>query len=283
MNAVIEKAKAAENSGKALTFLYETVFGRVILRLLRAKWISKLAGDFLSTRLSKPLIKPFVKNNGIDLNEFESDNFTCFNDCFCRKIKPGLRVIDDAPNSLIAPCDGLLSVYKISAEAVYPVKQSEYTVSSLLKDNSLSKEFENGYIYIFRLCVNHYHRYSYAASGIKGENVKIDGTLHTVRPIALRHSPVFCENSREYTVIKTDNFGKIIQMEVGAMLVGKIKNLHGEKAVLKGEEKGMFLYGGSTVIMLTDENTKPLPELLENTATGLETPVLLGENISDKA
>ncbi len=281
MNTVTNKPQAAEDSGKALKFLYETVFGRVILRLLRAKWISKLAGAFLSTRLSKPLIKPFVKSNNIDLSEFESDNFTCFNDCFCRKIKPGFRPIDSDPHALIAPCDGLLSVYKIESGAVYPVKQSKYTISSLLKNDDLAKAFAGGYIYIYRLCVNHYHRYSYPADGVKGDNTYIKGTLHTVRPIALRHSPVFCENSREYTVISTDNFGKIVQMEVGAMLVGKIKNLHGGKRVQKGEEKGMFLYGGSTVIMLTDKNTKPLPELLENTAAGLETPVRLGENILD--
>lgn len=268
-------------AGAGLKFLYENALGRMILRVLRAKWISKAAGAFLSTRLSKLLIKPFVRKNGIDLGDYESDNFTCFNDCFCRKIKPGLRVFDDAPGALSAPCDGLLSVYEISRGAVFPVKQSRYTLLSLLKNDALAEEFQNGYLYVFRLCVNHYHRYHYPAAGIKGKNVHINGTLHTVRPVALENTPVFCENSREYTVIDSENFGRIIQMEVGAMLVGKIKNLHGEKAVEKGEEKGMFLYGGSTVILVTHGDVKPLPEFLENTQNSLETPVKAGERINE--
>ncbi|MBR4761844.1 MAG: phosphatidylserine decarboxylase [Clostridia bacterium] len=271
---------AREPDGGALKFLYKNPFGRIILRLLRARWVSRLAGAFLNTRLSKPLISSFVRKNGIDLSEYESDNFTCFNDCFCRKIKPGLRPACEDENALASPCDGLLSVYGITEGAVYPVKQSEYTVKSLLKNGELAAEFENGYIYIFRLCVNHYHRYHYPAAGKKGDNIRIGGTLHTVRPIALESRRVFCENSREYTVIESDNFGKLVQMEVGAMLVGKILNLHGERRVNKGEEKGMFLYGGSTVILLTGGNVKPRAEFIENTGAGIETPVKAGERIN---
>ena len=42
--------------------------------------------------------------------------------------------------------------------------------------------------------------------------------------MALDQLPVYTENSREYTVIKTDTFGPVVQMEVGAMLVGRIVN-----------------------------------------------------------
>ena len=80
--------------------------------------------------------------------------------------------------------------------------------------------------------------------------------------------------------INTDNFGRMIQMEVGAMLVGKIKNLHGAGRIKKGEEKGMFLYGGSTVILLTGEDIAPNPGFLENTKKGLETPVRQGERVN---
>lgn len=275
------KPRAKEKDSRALSFLYTTVPGRIILRVLRAKWISKAAGAFLDTRLSKSLIKPFIENNNIDLNDYESDRFTCFNDCFCRKIKPGLREFDMRENALCAPCDGLLSAYKIDSGAVYPIKQSKYTLSSLLRNEALEKEYKNGYMYVFRLCVNHYHRYYYPAAGKKYENIHINGTLHTVRPIALEKTKVFCENSREYTVIDTENFGKIVQMEVGAMLVGKIHNLHGVKSVKKGEEKGMFLYGGSTVILITDENTPPTAESLENTQNGFETEIKAGERINE--
>ena len=73
---------ANNKESSALSFLYHNAFGRVILKLLTARWISKLAGAFLDTKLSKPLIKPFVNNNNINLDDFEADNFNCFNDCF---------------------------------------------------------------------------------------------------------------------------------------------------------------------------------------------------------
>ena len=265
---------------RGLRFLYHNPIGRVLLRLLRARWVSRLAGAFMDSRLSKPLIRRFVKKNGIDLSEFESDSFRCFNDCFCRRIKEGLRPIDPDGDVLIAPSDGLLSAYPINGDTVLPVKGSEYTVSSLLRDGALAERFEDGVCLVFRLCVNHYHRYAYPVSGEKGENTFIKGTLHTVRPIALRRSPVFVENCREYTLIKSDRFGTVAQIEVGAMLVGKIKNHHGAKKVSRGEEKGTFLYGGSTIILLLEKDAVKIPALLfENTEKGLETPVKLGEAI----
>lgn len=262
----------------ALRFLYRTVLGRAVLRLLTARWISSLCGAFLQSPLSKPLIKKFVKNNCIDLSQFESDNFTCFNDCFCRKIKQGLRPIPTDDTVLFAPCDGLLSAYKINENTVIPVKQSAYTVESLLQNEQLAQKYNNGICLVFRLCVTHYHRYCYPATGEKSQNVFIKGKLHTVRPIALESYPVFTENCREYTVLKTENFGDILQMEVGAMLVGKICNLHGAKHVTRGEEKGMFLYGGSTIIMLLEKGKAHIDEhLFEATNQGEETPVTMGQ------
>ena len=187
------------------------------------------------------------------------------------------------PSALIAPCDGLLSAYHVSGDTVIPVKQSSYTVSSLLGGDALSQRYQNGICLVFRLCVNHYHRYCYVDSGVKGGNVFLPGKLHTVRPIALEKFPVFTQNCREYTVIKTENFGDIIQMEVGALLVGKIRNWHGAGNVRRGEEKGMFLYGGSTVILLLEEGRACLPEeLYQATGNRIETPVKMGQRIGGK-
>ena len=164
-----------------------------------------------------------------------------------------------------------------------PVKQSRYTISSLLGGDSVSENYQNGICLVFRLRVDHYHRYCYVDSGVKGENVFLPGKLHTVRPIALEQFPVFVQNCREYTVIKTENFGEAVQMEVGALLVGKIKNHHGPGEVRRGEEKGMFLYGGSTVIVLLEEGRAYLPEELYQAAeNGIETPVKMGQRIGGK-
>lgn len=263
---------------RALRFLYHTRAGRLVLRPLTSRGVSRAAGWFLDTRFSKPMIKRFVRKNDIDLADFESDNFRCFNDCFCRKIKEGRRPINEDAGVLISPCDGLLSAYRISGDTVLAIKQSRYTVSSLLCDDALAARYRDGVCLVFRLCVNHYHRYCYPADGEKGENIFIRGKLHTVRPIALEASPVFCENCREYTVIDTDDFGLITQIEVGALLVGKIANLHGARRVLRGEEKGMFLYGGSTVVLLLERDKLDIDkEFFAATERGEETPVVMGQ------
>ena len=263
---------------RSLRFLYHTRAGRLVLKPLTARGVSNAAGWFLNTRLSKPMIKKFVKKNNIDLADFESDNFRCFNDCFCRRIKEGRRPINEDAGVLISPCDGLLSAYRISGDTVLAIKQSRYTVSSLLGDEELAARYRDGVCLVFRLCVNHYHRYCYPANGEKGENFFIRGKLHTVRPIALEASPVFCENCREYTVIDTDDFGLVTQIEVGALLVGRIANLHGARRVERGEEKGMFLYGGSTVVLLLEKDKLDIDkEFFAATERGEETPVVMGQ------
>lgn len=278
---MVDAMEQTKKESATLRLLYHTAVGRLFLKVLTARWISKVVGAFMDSRLSKPLIKGFVRKNGIDLSQFESDDFRCFNDCFCRKIKAGLRPLPEEETVLFAPCDGLLSAYRLQEDTVLPVKQSAYTLSSLLQDETLARQYRDGVCLVFRLCVNHYHRYCYCASGVKGENVFLKGRLHTVRPIALEACQVFSENCREYTVIDTVHFGKLLQMEVGAMLVGKIKNHHGSGPVTRGEEKGMFLYGGSTVILLLEKDSVPICErFFEATALDEETPVVMGEILS---
>ena len=258
-------------------FLYRTVPGRVLLRLLRARWVSRLAGAFLDTPLSRPLIGPFVRKYGIDLSLCGSADFRCFNDCFTRQLRPELRPFDPDPAALCAPCDGLLTVCPITRGTVLTAKGCDYTVASLLRDKAAAETFNGGSAFIFRLCVDHYHRYAYPASGRKGPDVVLDGTLHTVRPVALERVRVFCENSRRWCRLDCPGFGPMVQMEVGAMLVGRIENhMPGPGGVARGAEKGMFLYGGSTVILLTGPDVVPRDGL----SADRETPVRMGERIN---
>ena len=260
-----------------LEFLYKTAAGRIILRPLVSRPVSVLSGKLMDSKASKVLIRSFAKKNGIRVEDYEVDNVRCFNDFFCRKIKEGLRPLSDDPTHLISPCDGLLSVHKISSDTVLSVKQSEFTISGLLQDETLAESFNGGYALVFRLCVDHYHRYIYFDSGNQADNKRIDGIYHTVRPVALEQFPVFVQNTREYVDLDTDNFGKAVQMEVGAMLVGRIVN---EKTsaceVTRGEEKGHFEYGGSTIIVLIQKDRANIDDrFLNNT----ETPVVMGQVI----
>lgn len=137
---------------------------------------------------------------------------------------------------------------------------------------------------IFRLCVDDYHRYCYIDNGTKTENVHINGELHTVNPIALEKYNIYKRNSREFTMLHTENFGDVVCIEVGAMLVGRIKNRHRNAHYFaKGEEKGMFEYGGSTIVLLFEKGMISVDsDILANSAHGYETVVKYGEKIGTK-
>ena len=124
--------KQEKKESLSLRFLYKTVVGRFFLKLITARWISRFVGKILDSRISKPLISRFVKKNGIDLSEFHSESFTCFNDCFTRKIKDGYREIDNSKSAFIAPCDSLLTAYRIDDGLVLKIKGSEYKIADLL-------------------------------------------------------------------------------------------------------------------------------------------------------
>ncbi len=264
----------------ALKFLYNTTLGRLILKVLTRPAVSRACGKFMDSGFSKVLIPGFMKRNQVDLEQLEERNFNCFNDCFTRKLKEGTRPVDQDEETLVSPCDGLLSSYHIQDGLVIPVKGSRYAIGDLLQNENLARKYDGGVCLVFRLSTSHYHRYSYPVSGTKEGNIFIPGVLHTVRPIAIRTLPVFIENSREYTLIHSETFGDIIQMEVGALLVGKIENYHQEQSVEKGMEKGRFLYGGSTIILLVEPNKVAFDEtLFEKTKNEEEVPILLGEGI----
>jgi phosphatidylserine decarboxylase len=184
------------------------------------------------------------------------------------------------PAAFVSPADSKRTVLPITRDGRFTLKQTPYTVTSLLRDEALAAEYEGGWALIFRLCVDDYHRYCYAFDAEKGENVVIPGRLHTVNPIANDFFPIYKENAREYTILRTEKFGDVIAMEVGALLVGKIVNHHGAATVRRGQEKGYFQFGGSTVVLLLKKDTAVLDsDILENSRQGIETVVKFGEKI----
>ena len=273
-----------EKQNKLLKKLYGSVAGRVLLKTLTAPALSRVAGRFMDSPASKVLIKPFIKKSGIDTSQYVMSGFRSYNDFFTRRIKKGKRPVDTAPEHLISPCDSKLTVYKISSRSIFRIKGSRYRVSDLLCNDFLAKRYCGGYCCIFRLEVDDYHRYCYIDSGVKSGNTFIPGELHTVNPVALERYNIYKRNCREYTVLHTDNFGDVVQVEVGAMLVGRIVNLHDEGAFRRGEEKGRFEFGGSTVVLLFEKDSIiPDRDILVNSSDGIETVVKYGEKIGIKA
>lgn len=270
-----KKVSNITNQDKLLSFLYTNIFGRMLLKPLIQPQVSKLAGRYLSSAHSKWLISKFIERNEINMDIYEECDYSSFNDFFTRKIKPDCRPVPEDLDVLISPCDCLAMVYPIQENTTFSIKNTEYTLRSLLRSPRLAKRFRGGYAYILRLTVEDYHRYLYSVSGKQSKNYHIDGTFHTVNPIANDYLPIYKENTREYTVIHSKEFGDVLQMEVGALLVGKISNHKQSTVVTRGEEKGFFEYGGSTIVVLTQKGrVTPRSDLLTNSKNGYETKVL---------
>lgn len=273
------KVTYEEKESLFLKILYSNVVGRCILKLFTLKWFTSLGELYMNSKLSKLKIKRFIKKNKINMDEYEKENYHNFDEFFTRKIKINKRKLSKNKKDLISPCDSKLSVYKITEDSIFNIKGSLYTIEELLQDKELAKKYMGGYILVFRLCVDDYHHYYYIDNGNILSTKRIKGRFHTVRPIAHKYVKVFKENCREYSVIDSLNFGKIIQMEVGAMMVGKICNLDKDNFV-RGEEKGYFRFGGSTVILMFEENKIKLDDdILEKCKDGIEVKVQLFETI----
>lgn len=268
--------------GVVLRFLYNTILGRILLLFITKATFSKIATKFLDSNASRILIKPFVKKYKIDTELYIDKKYKSFNDFFKRIKKEEYINIDTNPDSFISPCDCKLSVYKAS-ENTFKIKGVSYDLELLLKSRFLAQDYKDGYVVVCRLTPDNYHRYCYIDNGYHDANKKIKGNLNTVRPIATTKKDVFITNARSYTVLDTSNFGQVIQIEVGALMVGKIKNNYTNHSFKKGEEKGFFEYGGSTIILLVKNDKVKIDNyLLNNTKNGYETIVSIGDKIGVK-
>lgn len=279
-----KKSRLDSSSGgqdALISWLYGSAAGRMLLRPLVSPCFSKAGGWLLNTRLSVLAVKPYIKANHIDMSACKKQKFDSFNDFFTRELECGARPVAKEADAWVSPCDARLCVYPISRKGKFTVKHTPYTVADILENSALAERYLGGTLWLYRLCVDDYHRYVYPADGFKSSNVYIPGVFHTVNPIAGEAEPIYKKNAREYCVIRTDNFGTILMMEVGAMLVGKIENRElSSAAVCRGQEKGNFAFGGSTILIMSQPGrVVPDQTILKNSMAKVETKVRMGERV----
>ena len=262
---------------KRLNFLYNTFLGRAILKVVAMPFFSKINAIYNNTKFSKVKINKFIQKYNINLSDSEKRNYKSFNDFFTRKKEV---TINENPFNFIAPADSKLTVYKIENDLKIQVKNIIYTLPELLDDEKDVKKYLNGHCLIFRLSLDDYHRYCFVDNGYVEKQRIIKGKLHTVSSISKEYK-IYSKNSRVCNYLNTENFGEIIAIEVGALLVGKINN-HDIKKFRKGEEKGYFELGGSTIVMLVQDNIKFDDDIIENSLKQIETKVAYGEKIGEK-
>ncbi len=289
-----------------LQFLYGNPFGRMLLKLVISPVTSRIYGWYNRRPASAAKIPAFIREHGIRMEDFEDREYRSFSDFFTRKLRPGARQIDRNENALISPADAKLLAYDISDDLMIRVKGSDYTVEELLgcgdrnrnknrkknRNGSAGKrakisscinleDFSGGRCLVFRLCMDDYHRYCFMDWGRLTARYSIKGKLHTVSSISKDHK-IYKENSRVVNGYQTEHFGRVIQIEVGALLVGRIRNRK-VREFEKGEEKGFFEPGGSTIIVLLQKGVADLDEdIVRMSAEGIETVVRYGEKIGEK-
>ena len=332
-----------EYGQKAIYFLYHHFLGRLLLKMIFARpYFSFLRGLYYNSFLSKKDIAPFVEKYGLS-KELLKKKYQSFGAFFSRKEAVYLREAGKENTKengeawkekiqgklpFYASASGKALAYKIDEEGriILPpgvqkesagkkenfhflpleIKGNFYSIEKILK--APCPEFlKGGTLLIFRLSLPDYHRYIFPAEGKLLRTKKIKGRLDSVRKEAA-HFKAFSENKREVSLLELTGMGKILHVEVGAMLVGHIhnhmeiktfsdkgdqnkkKNL-GEKTTIfdrgnqqtfrftAGEEKGYFSLGGSTIVEMLNEKIVIDEDLFENTNKGLETKLEIGERI----
>jgi phosphatidylserine decarboxylase len=263
---------------------YETLPGRAMLHLLvKRRLFSRLYGRRMSSPASRRQIEPFIREYGLDPDDFADplDSFGSFNAFFSRKLKPSARPLAAAP--LVFPADGRhLGFAKASAIDSVFVKGQRFDLAALLGSDDLAAKYADGPLVLSRLCPVDYHRFHFPAAGTPGPPRLINGPLYSVSPIALRRNLSYLwQNKRVLTPLVTASLGTILLIDIGATNVGSIKQTFTpDQPVEKGEEKGYFEFGGSSLITLFEPGTITLAaDLLEHSARQTELFAMMGSEV----
>lgn len=270
-----------------MEFLFGTRLGFWLAEtILKHRWPTALYAYWQHSGFTKPKIRQFVAQYGINTAEIERplESFTSFNDFFIRKLKASARPLDRTPEHLISPADARLLAYEINRNTVLPVKGRVFTLNELLRSN-LADAYLEGLCLIFRLAPVDYHRFGYIDDGEQSPITVINGFYRSVNPLAIwRQLPVFSENQREYCVLQTRNFGAVVHVDVGATGVGRmVQHQRQGGPCQRGQEKGYFEFGGSTSMLLFKPGVVKLDDdIAAYAARGIETLVRYGEKIGGK-
>jgi len=289
----VSKQKNVEQvyGGEFIELMYGTGLLSVLARFLLKPVVcdsavfSHLYGFLQKSPLSKSKVVPFIKKFNMDPSEFldSVDSYKCFNDFFIRKLKPAARPLAKGHNAAVLPADARYMFYPdISHSDGFLVKGSKFSLTELLQDKELAKQYQNGAMVIARLCPTDYHRFHFPFNCIPSETKLINGALSSVNPLALKKNiHIFTENKRTITILNSENFGKVLFLEIGATCVGGIHQtyLPGNHC-FKGQEKGYFSFGGSSLILLFEKDAIDFDQdLLEISSEGIESRCLMGQSM----
>ena len=279
-----EKVVESVMGDGALRFAYETLLGRTLWPVLfGSKLPSALMGRYYDSPRSRAKIASLAAIPGCRADEAEKplDAYSCFNEFFTRRLKTGARPVGDG---VVSPGDGRLRLYLgADADTPFPLKGATRNLREVFGPDGAPDVAAGAYdVAVIRLAPVDYHRFHFPCACTTPEPVRvIPGAYHSVNPIALVKRPdIYADNERQIVACDAD-FGRFWMVDVGAFGVGTIVQTYAGATHAKGDEKGYFKFGGSTVILVVRAGALAFDEdLVRNSAAGLETRILCGERIA---
>ena len=275
-----EKVVESVMGDKALRFAYETLLGRTLWPVLfGSKRISALMGSRYDSPRSRKDIAKLTSIPGCNADEAEKPiaEYDSFNDFFTRRLKPGARPIGDG---IVSPADGRLMLYLAAdADRPFPLKGATRSLRTVFDGDAPAGLYD---IAVVRLAPVDYHRFHFPCDCRTPEPPRVlPGKYHSVNPIALlRYPDVYADNERQIVACDAD-FGRFWLVDVGAFGVGTIVQTYSGETHAKGDEKGYFKFGGSTVIVVARAGALAFDDdIVRNSAAGLETRVRCCERIA---
>jgi phosphatidylserine decarboxylase len=271
-----------------LRWTYESGLGGMALNaFIKRPILSRYYGWKMSLRSSARLVLPFIVDYDMNVDEFARKplTFKSFNEFFYRALKPGARPIAAGERVAVLPADGRhLALQDVDSAHGFYAKGQRFDLARFLGDEKLAAEFAGGALLISRLCPVDYHRFHFPVGGMPGEPRLINGWLYSVSPIALRRNLArLWENKRVITVVDSPVFGRVAVVEIGATMVGSIfQTFNQGKPVEKGDEKGLFKFGGSCVVTIFARGKIQFDaDLLEHSAQHIEVYAKMGERLGE--
>lgn len=225
------------------------------------------------------------------------NNYPSFNAFFTRALKPGARLADPDPDTLLMPADGRMSQCgRIETGRVFQAKGQSFSAAELLGDTAAALPYVDGWFANIYLSPRDYHRVHMPWSGTLVATLHVPGRLFSVAPWAVRAIPrLFARNERLVCHFETD-LGPMCMVMVGALLVSGVEtvwngvNIPGYasrpwRLDFRGRgirlerfgEMARFNYG-STVIVLFPKDTVELDPIPSETPTRLG--LRMGQHLS---
>ncbi len=274
-----ERVAESVMGDKALRFAYETLLGRTLWTVLfGSKAISAWMGRRYDSPASKKDIQKLASIPGCVPAEAEKpiSEYGSFNEFFTRRLKPGARPVGEG---VVSPADGRLMLYlNADADTPFPLKGATRSLRTVFDEQAPAGRYD---IAVIRLAPVDYHRFHFPCDCTSEGAVRVvPGKYHSVNPIALvRYPDVYADNERQILKCRA-SFGDYWLVDVGAFGVGTIAQTYSGTRHAKGDEKGYFKFGGSTVIFIARAGAIAFDaDIVRNSAEGLETRVLCCERI----